>query len=111
MTSPRDPGVLESLYRRYGRPERYSTALALRLFGLRGQIHPLDAYAWRYASVEAAEVFAARSRRYLIHTVHGPLITEVGPINLLDLRPWLIQHGAEPRDPVLPDDWREGHRP
>ena len=93
----------DAMFERYGRPVKIDAGLALRVAGLRSKIHPRDAFACRYSSVEAAHAFADANRRYHGHEVFGPFETEVGPVNVVDLRRSLAGAGFAPCDPALPD--------
>jgi hypothetical protein len=95
---------------RYGYPDRINTAGMLRVLGLRGEIHPRDAFACRYPSMEAASAFARSNRERNGLAVHGPFETEVGPIALVDLRPALLRIGGKLTDPALPDELPKGPR-
>lgn len=92
------------LIKRYGQPVRLDTAGVLRAMGLRRELHPRDAFACRYGSMEAARAFAAVNRERNGLTVHGPILTEVGPISVVDFRAALERSGSKPTDPALPDD-------
>lgn len=93
-----------SLRARYGRPLTADVAGALRRLGLREAVHPLDAYAFRYDSQEAADAFAVSNLEHHGHPDLGSyLADDGGVVGVLDLRPALAPHVT---DPALPDDWR-----
>lgn len=91
------------LVARYGQPVAIDAAGLLRAMGLRTEIHPRDACAIRYATLEAATAFATANRECYGHTVHGPIETEVGSVAVIDFRHAILNHGREPTDPALPD--------
>lgn len=78
------------------------TPAALRMTGLRDLIHPDDAMAYLYPSEEYFKVSAAADRE-LGNLVHGPLVTEMGLLGIVDVRPQLQAAGCQPTDPALPD--------
>jgi hypothetical protein len=92
--------------------KRFDPAIALRLVGKRGEVHPNDIAAFVYPSMEKAERAADANRKLHRHYVLGPIVTEVGPVNIIDLRPAFDrQHRAQmkeyrPTDPNLPDDYQ-----
>lgn len=94
------------LYQRYGRPMPLSRCgTALRIMNRRDDIHPRDAIAVLYPSMDAAEAFAALNRDHFGHDVIGPLPVPAGALAVVDLRQQLTDLGGEPTDPALPDDW------
>jgi hypothetical protein len=95
-----DPGF--ELRLRYGTPVTADTAGALRRLGLRDTVHPLDAYAFRYQSQEAADAFAVSNREHHGHPDLGSYVAHGGVIGVIDLR-HSLEHVT---DPALPDDWR-----
>lgn len=88
------------------RAERTDTAAALRLAGLRGQIHPVDAVAFIYPGRAYFEASAGRDRELHHNDVHGPYETPAGLLGIVDIRPQLREQGLVPADPARPDDWR-----
>ena len=87
------------------RAERADTAAALRLAGLRTQIHPYDAVAFFYPDRAYFEASAERDRQIHHNDVHGPFIAGDGLLGIVDIRRQLREHGYKVTDPALPDDW------
>jgi hypothetical protein len=95
----------QQLWARYGQPESVDTAAALRLIGKREEVHPRDAHAFRYQSVEAAEAYASANLEHWGHPTLGAHVGEDGSVvGVLDFRPQLASLDREPTDPSLPDD-------
>jgi len=84
---------------------RTGTAAALRLAGLRDEVHPHDAMAFIYPDRAYFERSAARDRELLRNDVHGPYETPEGLLGIVDIRPQLRERGLRATDPELPDDW------
>jgi hypothetical protein len=101
----------DTLIARYGEPAAYrDTAGALRLIGIRGEVHPDDAYASIYPNRECAEVFAASNLRHNHCPDLGLIERDYGWLGVTDLRP---QAGLV-TPPSVPDDggqaWRSAQR-
>jgi hypothetical protein len=92
------------LIEQYGEPETVDRAETIHLFGLREVIHPRDTAAFRYATMEAARAYAQVNRLHHGHKVHGPIMTDNGPVALLDLRESIRSMGGSSTDPTFPDD-------
>lgn len=88
-----------------GHSTHFDAATALRIAGLRDQIHPHDAYARLYRDEALADEAAEGDRDIYGHTVHRVML-DCGLVNLLDLRPALSRYDPPipPADPALPDD-------
>jgi hypothetical protein len=92
--------------------KRFDPAIALRLAGKRGEVHPLDIAAFVYPSMEKAERAADANRKLHRHYVLGPIVTEIGPVNIIDFRPAFARIHADagteyrPTDPNLPDNYQ-----
>ena len=89
---------------RYGRPTQLDTATVLRALGLRSEIHPQDARACGYPSMEAARAFARVNVEQNDTPVFGPFDTADGPVMVLDLRRQLRARGNVIMDPLWADD-------
>lgn len=90
----------------FGLPRRFAAAEALRLLGLRHQVHPRDVVAWAYPDRGAADAWADSNWEHYRHPRLGCLPVEgAGVVGVTDLRPELAAHGCEATDPALPDGW------
>ena len=76
----------------------------LRAVGLRGEIHPHDAFAFAFPDRESCLASAQRDRDNHGNDVHGPWETEAGFVSVVDIRPQLAAMGGKPTDPSRPDD-------
>ncbi len=75
---------------------------AVRIMGMREQIHPADAYATLLPTISDAEVWRAANEAHYGHP--GWVVPiEGGAVQVIDLRPMLAESGVEPTDPALPD--------
>lgn len=90
----------------YGCPARFDAAAALRLLGLRREVHPRDVIAWAYRDQAAADGWAASNRVHYRHESLGTALVEgAGVVGVTDLRPMLTAHGCPVTDPARPDGW------
>lgn len=96
MSDVREQRRGDVLRAKYGQPDRVDTAAALRLAGLRGEVHPQDAIAFTYPSDEAAEAFATANRDAGLSVTR--VSTEAGPVNVIDLRS-ALSHVTNPTEP------------
>jgi hypothetical protein len=87
---------------RYGAPRWADRSAALRLLGLRGQVHPRDVAAFAYRDRAAADAWARSNLDHHGYPSLGTVIAGGEVIGVTDLRP----ARAEPTDPALPDDWQ-----
>ena len=95
----------------YGRPARFSSGEALRLLGLRDQVHPRDVIAWAYRDRAAANAWAYADWACYRHPSLGTVLAEgAGWVGVTDLRPMLMEHGCESTAPAMPDDWEPPRR-
>lgn len=73
---------------------------ALRLIGLRDQVHPDDVFASVYPTREAADVFAAANLADYGHPTLATVAVDGGWLGVIDLRPCLAACGIAPTDPA-----------
>jgi hypothetical protein len=97
-----------TLIAQHGRPAAVNlevTVRALSLLGLRAEVHPRDVVAFCYRDAASAVAWAEANLQHYGHPDLGHV--EVGGqlVGLLDLRPALIVHGAQPTSPGEPDDY------
>jgi hypothetical protein len=75
---------------------------ALRILGLREQIHPDDVYAWLYTTSEDAKALLAANKAHYGHP--GWVVpVEGGFVQVVDFRPALAESDCPLTDPALPD--------
>jgi hypothetical protein len=79
---------------------------ALRVIGERRNVHPRDVVAFLHGSQEHAQMYVDANQERWGHPSWGPVLTESGWLEVVDLRPALALHDIEPTDPALPDAWR-----
>jgi hypothetical protein len=97
---------------RHGPASPVPAAAALRLLGVRAQVHPRDAKAFAYRDRAAAEAWAASTAAHCGVTSLGLVPAEgLGWVGAYDLRPALLAHWTAATDPQLPDDWTPPRRP
>lgn len=89
----------------YGKPAPAEPGAALRLLGLRHQVHPRDVRAHVYRDQPAADAWAAANRDLHGYPFLGTAPCAGGITGVIDLRPSLRAHGVTPTDPALPDTW------
>lgn len=107
MTVDTDAARRAALWEKFGRPESFDAAEALRLIGKRGEVHPRDAWACVYQSQEAADAFAESNEKHHGHPHLGHVTLDSGSVlGVIDLRPASLRHGGEITDPALPDGWQ-----
>lgn len=99
----------ERMFAEHGEPASTDTAAALRLLGLRRQVHPDDAVAFIYRDWAASAAFDAADVGYHGVPRLGTVAVDGGVLGVLDLRPALAADAAaagrswEPTDPARPD--------
>jgi hypothetical protein len=86
------------------------TAAALRLLGLRGQVHPRDAYAFTYRDQAAADAWQAATLDHHGVPSLGTAAVDGAVVGVYDLRPALARLAGLPpaavaTPPGLPDGW------
>lgn len=91
------------LWRQYGRARIVDNAVALRIIGMRADVHPDDVFAACHSSVEAARASAAANREHYGHPTLAITPVDGGVLTVVDLRPSLRERGCGPTDPALPD--------
>lgn len=102
--------------RSLGRPAE--TAAALRALGLRGRVHPRDAFAFAYRDAAAAAAWQQATLTHHDTPSLGTCAAEGGGVTgVYDLRPALAGIAQDAgrswayTDPALPDDWTPPRRP
>jgi hypothetical protein len=99
----------ERLIAAHGQPAPADTGTALRLLGLRGQVHPLDAAAFIYRDQAAAAAWAEEDAEHYGVPRLGTAPVDGGVLSVLDLRPAIAAHAQRagrpwrPTDPGRPD--------
>jgi hypothetical protein len=93
----------QQLILKYGEPRTVRNGPALRLAGLRSEIHPDDVFASLHDSREAAKAFMEANDHFYGHPNYGPFVTDNGFLVIADLRHVLADNGVETTDPKLPD--------
>jgi hypothetical protein len=106
MIEPGEGERRRRLIAEHGNTHSADTAAALRLIGKRDQVHPRDAAAFAYRDRAAADAYAASNAEHNGIPSLGTAVKGDEIIGVLDLRGTLAEHGAEPTDPRLPDDWK-----
>jgi hypothetical protein len=79
--------------------------MALRLLGLRDQIHPDDVAAFIYTSREVQDAFAQGNLEHNGSPTYGPVMVDCGLLSVVDMRSQMAEHDCPPTDPALPDHW------
>ena len=87
------------------KPRRFDEGLALRMLGVRDEVHPCDAFAHVHRTRESAQRYVDVNAEKYDHPSFGPLETDGGWIEVVNFRPAIEAYGSPPTDPVLPDDW------
>jgi hypothetical protein len=97
----------EKLTREHGKSRHVDTAAALRLLGLRDQVHPLDGYAYAYRDQAAADAWQESTFEH-----HGipSLGTSVGGDEVIGVYDLRACPGIKPADPSMPDDWQPSRK-
>lgn len=78
-----------ALRARWGKPQSFDTAEALRIAGLAGLVDEGDVVAYRYPSEKAFRAFAASNLARHGHPSIGPFPVLGGVVGIVDLRPAL----------------------
>lgn len=92
-----------------GKPYRVDRGAALRIAGLRGQVHPADVAAHVYPSLRVASAWIAGNGNYGLPAL-GQVATEMGVVVVFDLRPVLAAAGEEIVSPARTDTYRPCRR-
>jgi len=98
--------IAEFRTRAQGKHATIPTGVALRLIGKREEVHPRDAWACVWRDAALAEFSCQANREHYGHRVWGPVMTDGGLLEVVDLRPALEREGLRLTDPALPDDWK-----
>lgn len=96
--------ITEFAARAKGHRQTADPGWALRLLGIRDQVHPHDVYASLYDDEALAEEATRLNRSFFGHETYGPLATDAGWLDVADLRSTLLCQNVAPADPAEPDD-------
>ncbi len=95
-------GVALEEFRRHFRS--YGDAEALRVLGLRDEVHPANVSAYLADSREWVDLSARANLETYGHPSFEPREIEGGWLHVLDLRPAIRKAGLTPTDASLPDE-------